>query len=170
MLGYVDECRIMNHMKIYIARGKGIGTTELGAFDAALNDSGIANFNLIRLSSVIPPSTEVVEVDRIPEIDGEWGDRLYVVQAHYETSIVGGVAAAGVGWVIDETGKGLFVEHEGDSEEYVKTSIEKTLSDLVKTRQADFGKIYMMVETAECKKEGEPVAAMVTAMYKAESW
>lgn len=58
-------------MKIYIAPGKGVGATELGAFDAALNDSGIANFNLIRLSSVIPPLTEVVEVDRIPQIDGE---------------------------------------------------------------------------------------------------
>ena len=157
-------------MKIYIAPGKGIGTTELGAFDATLNDSGIANFNLIRLSSVIPPSTEVVEVDRIPEIDGEWGDRLYVVQAHYETSIVGGDASAGVGWVIDDTGKGLFVEHEGDSEEYVRTSITKTLTDLMNTRETDFGKIYMMVETVTCEDALKPVAAMVTAVYTAESW
>lgn len=158
----------MEHMKIYIAPGKGIGTTELGAFDAALNDSGIANFNLIRLSSVIPPSTEVVEVDRIPSIDGEWGDRLYVVQAHYETSTPGGQAWAGVGWVIDDSGKGLFVEHEGESEDYVRTSITNTLNDLMKTRETDFGKIYMMVEGATC--EDRPVAAMVTAVYKAESW
>ena len=155
-------------MKIYIAPGKGVGTTELGAFDAALNDSGIANFNLIRLSSVIPPSTEVVEVERIPEIKGEWGDRLYVVQAHYETSVPGKEAWAGVGWVIDETGKGLFVEHEGESEEFVRTSITHTLSDLMKTRETDFGQIYMMVEGATCDEH--PVAAMVTAVYKAESW
>lgn len=155
-------------MKIYIAPGKGVGTTELGAFDAALNDSGIANFNLIRLSSVIPPNAEVVEVDSIPKIDGEWGDRLYVVQAHYEASLPGKEAWAGVGWVIDESGKGLFVEHEGESEEFVRTSITNTLNDLQKTRNMDFGQIYMMVAGITCEKQ--PVAAMVTAVYKAESW
>lgn len=155
-------------MKIYIARGKGKGTTELGAFDAALNDSGIANFNLIRLSSVIPPNTEVVEVDKIPAIDGDWGDRLYVVQAHYETSTPGVGAWAGVGWVIDESGKGLFVEHEGETEDFVRSSITNTLNDLMKTRGKDFGQIYMMVEGATC--EDRPVSAMVTAVYKAEPW
>lgn len=95
---------------------------------------------------------------------------MYVVQAHYETSVVGGDACAGIGWVIDETGKGLFVEHEGDSEEYVRTSIMKTLNDLMKTRATDFGKIYMMIETITCTDKRKPVAAMVTAVYKAESW
>ena len=155
--------------KIHIAPGKGTGTTELGAFDAALNDSGIANFNLLRLSSVIPPNVEVVEVDTIPKIDGEWGDRLYVVQAHYETSVPGVEAWAGVGWVIDdESGEGLFVEHEGESEDFVRTSITNTLNDLMKTRERNFGKIYMMVEGTKCVDR--PVAAMVTAVYKAESW
>lgn len=156
-------------MNIHIAQGKGVGTTELGAFDAALNDSGIANFNLIRLSSVIPPNAVIIEEeDKIPEIKGEWGDRLYVVQAHYETSTPGVGAWAGVGWVIDESGKGLFVEHEGESEDFVRTSITNTLNDLMKTRGKDFGEIHMMVEGIVC--EDKPVSAMVTAVYSAEPW
>lgn len=155
-------------MEIYIAPGKGVGTTELGAFDAALNDSGIANFNLLRLSSVIPPSAQVIEIDKIPPIEATWGDRLYVVQAHYETSLPNEEAWAGVGWVIDDEGKGLFVEHEGTSEEFVRESITHTLNDLMKTRGKDFGKIYMIVEGITCADR--PVSAMVTAVYEAESW
>lgn len=156
-------------MKIYIARGKGTGTTELGAFDAALNDSGIANFNLLRLSSVIPPNAEIIEEDdKVPPIKGEWGDRLYVVQAHFETSVHGEEAWAGVGWVVDEKGKGLFVEHEGESEDFVRTSITDTLNDLMKNRGRDFGQIHMMVEGISCKDR--PVCAMVTAVYDAEPW
>ena len=43
-------------MKLYIAKAIGRGSTELAAFDAALVGAGVANFNLIRLSSVIPPA------------------------------------------------------------------------------------------------------------------
>jgi hypothetical protein len=40
-------------MEIYLSTGIGEGPTPLAAFDAALN-AGIANYNLIVLSSVIP--------------------------------------------------------------------------------------------------------------------
>ena len=53
-------------MKLYLAKAIGRGSTELAAFDAALVGAGVANFNLIRLSSVIPPDGEVVEVERCP--------------------------------------------------------------------------------------------------------
>ena len=80
----------------------GQGTTELSAFDAALVGAGVANFNLIRLSSVIPPNGEVVEVDRCPFSHGaSWGDRLYAVYAEQRTSIPGQQVWAGVGWVQD---------------------------------------------------------------------
>ena len=38
-------------LDISITSGLGQGPTTLAAFDAALRDAGIANFNLIRLSS-----------------------------------------------------------------------------------------------------------------------
>ena len=102
----------------YIARAIGRARTELAAFDAALVTVRVASYNLIRLSSVIPPNREVIDVDRCPLDDhGAWGDRLYCVYAGQRTSTPGEQVWAGVGWVQDDrTGRGLFVEHEGSSE------------------------------------------------------
>src|SRR5882724_3759646 len=107
-------------MQIHVASGTGTGPTTLAAFDAALNDAGIANYNLLVLSSVIPPHTNVVVHDgRLDEtLPGEWGDRLYVVRAEQRADQPGEQAWAGIGWVQDpETHKGLFVEHEGHDEQ-----------------------------------------------------
>ncbi len=50
-------------MKIYISSGRGTGPTSLSAFDAALNEAGVANYNLIRLSSIIPPDSKIILQD-----------------------------------------------------------------------------------------------------------
>jgi arginine decarboxylase len=42
---------------IIITTGTAQGPTALAAFDAALLGAGVANYNLIPLSSVIPPMT-----------------------------------------------------------------------------------------------------------------
>ena len=69
-------------MKLTVAAAIGRGRTELAAFDNALVVVGAANFNLVRLSSVIPPHSTVVEAsDAPPRPQGTWGDRLYVVYA-----------------------------------------------------------------------------------------
>ena len=39
-------------MNIHVASGLGTGPTKLSAFDAALNAAGVANYNIIKLSSV----------------------------------------------------------------------------------------------------------------------
>ena len=102
-------------MKLYLASAIGRGSTELGAFDAALFRAGVANLNLVRLSSVIPPHSDVVVAGNAPvPVVGTRGDRLYVVFAEQRTSTPGTPVWAGVGWVQDATdGRGLFVEHEG---------------------------------------------------------
>ena len=157
-------------MEIHVASGVGSGPTELSAFDAALYEAGIANFNLLQLSSVIPPGSTVITHDeQIPKIEGGWGDRLYVVKADYRTSIPGVEAWAGIGWVIDETTKqGLFVEHEGENKEQVERQIEHSLQALMRTRNIDFGEVHMKVDGVIC--EQDPVSAVVIAVYKSETW
>src|SRR5476649_734323 len=102
-------------MTIDIAAGAGTGPTKLSAFDAALSAAGVANYNLIRLSSIVPPGSEIRTHDEpIQTQFGEWGDKLYVVMAEMRVDTPNAEAWAGIGWVQDhETGKGLFVEHEG---------------------------------------------------------
>ena len=159
-------------MKIHLTTGTGHGPTTLAAFDSALNSAGIANYNLIKLSSVIPPATELIlHDDTIPEntLPGEWGDRLYVVMAERRQDAPNAEAWAGIGWVQDEaTGKGLFVEHEGESEQHVRRDIEASLKTLMKTRGIDFGEIQMHVIGAVCVDE--PVCAMAVAVYQASDW
>jgi arginine decarboxylase len=48
-------------MILHIASAIGRAATELAAFDQALIGVGAADFNLVRLSSVIPPGSTVVE-------------------------------------------------------------------------------------------------------------
>ncbi len=159
-------------MQIHITSAMGTGPTKLAAFDAALNNNGIANYNLLLLSSVIPPESEVViQSSAIPSeiMPGKWGDRLYVVMAEERTNLLNEQVWAGIGWVQDpETKKGLFVEHQGHSETEVRNDITTTLQALMETRGIDFGEIHMEVQGAECK--GEPVCAMVVAVYQASDW
>jgi arginine decarboxylase len=157
-------------MEIHIASGTASGPTKLAAFDAALDSAGVANFNLLLLSSVIPSRSKIIEYDdKITDIKGEWGDRLYVVKADYRTSTPGVEAWAGIGWVVEETtGQGLFVEHEGENKEQVERQIEHSLLALMKTRAIDFGEIHKRVDGILC--EQDPVCATVIAVYKSEAW
>ena len=156
---------------IEVIRSSGTGPTTLAAFDAALIDAGIANFNLLRLSSVIPPDTEVVPaLGRATRATGEWGDRLYVVMAEICADRPGREAWAGIGWVQDEeSGKGLFVEHEGHDERRVRGDIEQSLATLVAGRpEHRFGPVQSVVHGVRCIDD--PVCGMVTAVYESEPW
>jgi arginine decarboxylase len=142
----------------------------LSAFDAALQAAGIANYNIIRLSSIIPGGSKVVEL-KGPQIKqpGEWGDRLYAVYAELRTDTPNVEVWAGIGWMQDEkTGEGLFVEHEGASEAHVRRDIKESLEALCKTRGIECGAIHMKVTGITC--EHLPVCALVMASYQAQGW
>jgi arginine decarboxylase len=156
-------------MKIKISSGTGKAHTKLAAFDAALHAAGIANYNLIRLSSVIPPGSDISVVNQITEQPGQWGDKLYVVMAEIRVDTPNMEAWAGIGWVQDKkTGKGLFVEHEGANEQTVRRDIKASLEALMGIREVSFGEINMEVIGRTCTHD--PVCALVTAVYQAESW
>ncbi len=157
-------------MIIKLASGVGTGPTKLGAFDAALNDAGVANYNLIRLSSVIPPKTKIEQSERaLNDLPGDWGDRLYVVMAEMRVDTPNEEAWAGIGWVQDkESGRGLFVEHEGYSEETVRRDIRQSLEALMATRNVNYGEIKMQVVGKVCTHH--PVCAMVVAVYQSSDW
>ena len=46
--------------RIILTSGIGIGSTKLNAFDNALLNAGIGNFNLLSVSSIIPPKAKIV--------------------------------------------------------------------------------------------------------------
>ncbi len=157
-------------MNIYISSGVGTGPTKMAAFDAALQAAGAANYNLLRLSSIIPPDSKIIEENGpISKHPGKWGDKLYVVMAELRVDTPNAEAWAGIGWVQNEkTGAGLFVEHEGSNEATVRRDIEQSMKALVDTRGMEFGPLNMRVAGITCLHE--PVCALVVATFQATGW
>jgi arginine decarboxylase len=158
-------------MNIRISDGIGLGPTELSAFDQALVHAGVANFNLIYLSSVLPPNSDVI-IDESPQPvppPGTWGDRLYVVMAQKRISQRNQEAWAGIGWMQDpKTKHGLLVEHEGHSEAEVRADIHHSLVALGRNRSMEFGPIQMHVVGTKCTDL--PTCALVVAVFESFSW
>ena len=53
-------------MKVSLTKGASEGPTKLNAFDNALLEAKIGNVNLIPVSSMLPPNTQLVEM---PELE-----------------------------------------------------------------------------------------------------
>lgn len=153
-------------LNISIRTGVGTGRTLLSAFDNALQGAGTADFNLVTLSSVIPPASRIRHVEG--PLAGDHGDLLFCVRAEAFADQPGDVAWAGLGWVTDETGGGLFVEHHGHSEASVVEQIEQSLEDMNRSRGGGYGEIQMTLASAECTDQ--PVCALVLAAYRVSSW
>jgi arginine decarboxylase len=154
-------------MNIPVTYGTGSGLTELSAFDSALNDAGVANYNILHLSSVIPPEA-VVEVKKTEPQPAEYGHRLYAVLSSKTEIEPGKEAWAGLGWIQDETGRGLFVEHQGGSEAEVKKLIRDSLGNMRQYRQNQYGEVQFKIVGIKCADR--PVCALVCAPYLSEGW
>ncbi|MDB5184186.1 MAG: pyruvoyl-dependent arginine decarboxylase [Candidatus Saccharibacteria bacterium] len=156
-------------MNINMSAGTGVGPTQLAAFDHALVNAGVANFNILYLSSVLPPGSNVTVIDEPHAPEGDWGDKLYVVMAQMRTSQRNQEAWAGIGWIQDEeTKKGLLVEHEGHTEGEVRADIQNSLQALAQNRGMKFGPINMHVVGKKCVSL--PVCALVVAVFETEPW
>jgi arginine decarboxylase len=155
---------------IRVSAGSGIGPTRLAAFDSALRSAGVADFNLIRLSSVIPPGATVTTSPADDQIRGKHGDLLYCVYADAYASTPGEQAWAGIAWSRrdDGSGEGLFVEHSGASRPTVERDLRATLEAMSVGRAFNFAPAGSLVSSAECADH--PVCAVVIAAYCRASW
>jgi len=157
-------------LTIRITAGSGRARTSLAAFDAALRSAGVADHNLIRLSSVIPGGAVVEVCPAEDQLRGSFGDVLYCVYAVAHATERGDDAWAGIGWALaaDGTGRGLFVEHSGHSEEQVSNQITMSLDDMDSGREQKFSLEDTLLSSAHC--HGQPVCAVVVATYRTAGW
>ena len=154
-------------MEIRLTWGVGKGSTEISAFDNALYDAGISNYNLIRLSSIVPTSSKVI-IKKIDWNKKEHGDKLYVVLSDGIETKPGKEIWAGIGWIQNKEGKGIFVEQIGDSKKSLINSIKISLKEMQKNRSEKFGEINMKITNTKCVDK--PVCALVSAVFKSEKW
>ncbi|OHB18920.1 MAG: hypothetical protein A2666_05525 [Parcubacteria group bacterium RIFCSPHIGHO2_01_FULL_47_10b] len=154
-------------MDIYVASGKGVGDTLKSAFDEALFQIGIADFNIIYLSSILPQPAQIIE-KKYPAKEAQYANKMYAIVAQELTDIPGNEVWAGLAWARQKNGKGLFVESHGDSKAFVENYLQSTMLDLMKRRGKKYGEISYHVAGLTCKTR--PVCAMVAACYKSEGW
>ncbi len=169
---------LLSIMNIQIVKGKGSGKTELSAFDHALQDAGINNYNLIYLSSIIPPGSEVSFSDNFTAPDEDFGHRLYIVKAEKRSGKSGTAIAAGLGWYQKPDDKrGVFVEHQlsapsaEEAERQLRNQINNSLVDLCHFRGYpvdDKSLFNMSVSTLTVDEHAGCV--LVAAVYSSESW
>ena len=155
-------------LQINVSRGTGSGPTPLAAFDAALVDAGVANYNLLCLSSVIPPNA-VIRHSKPTARSDDFGRRLYVVMSQMRQCEPRRQAHAGIAWIQEgDSGLGLFVELHDENRDRLEHDLHRTLESMRRHRDADFGPVQVAIASTQCLQV--PVCALVVAVYACEPW
>lgn len=95
-----------------ISKGKGTSVNGLPSFDKALLDAGVGNYNLVRLSSILPANCEWVDVEDITDHLRE-GSLLPTAYSTITSDIEGDVIVStiGVGIPVDGSRVGVIMEY-----------------------------------------------------------
>ena len=138
----------MLYRNFFVVSGKGLSkTSRLNAFDAALVDAGIAQCNLVPVSSILPEGATEVEPREI-----ETGSITFTVLARCDGT-GGDLIGAGIGWAFVQDSKskkeyGIVVEAMGDkSEEGIGIDLESRLLEMAKARSVTMNRKGKRVET-----------------------
>lgn len=163
-------------MTITVVSATGSGRTKLSAFDNALKKSGVFNYNIIQLSSVIPTGTHIIKKSVYVSKAEETGFRLYVVKADIRSTDPDTFITAGLGWYQFKDYSGVFVEHEleGHTAKSVEGALTKkiatSLADLCQFRGEKFSEKNIGISIAVSNPESQPRCALTLAIFKAVPW
>ena len=111
----------MIHTKSFLTKGVGIHRDKLASFELALRDAKIEKYNLVSVSSILPPNCKVV-----PREEGleslRSGEIVHCVLAKNQTNEPYRLLAAAVGTAVpvNEENYGYISEHQSFGEDEVK--------------------------------------------------
>jgi arginine decarboxylase len=94
--------------KVAATAGSAEGGTALNAFDNALLAAGIGNVNLVKVSSIVPPDVDIVDLPKIKP-----GAIIPTAYAAMTSETPGETLAAAVGYALpeDRTKAGVIMEY-----------------------------------------------------------
>jgi arginine decarboxylase len=126
---------IPTHM--FFTSGVGKHRRNLESFEAALRDAGIAQFNLVKVSSIFPPKCKIVS-RRVGLSKLKPGSIVFCVMADTRTNEPNRLASAGIGLALPANGEqfGYISEHHDFG------MVEKKTADFVEDMAAS-----MLAET-----------------------
>ena len=122
--------------KVFFTKGVGKHKDYLQSFEAALRDAGIEKFNLVSVSSILPPNCKIV-----PKEEGlkslSPGQIVYVVMARLATNEPNRLIASAIGAAIPADGMayGYLSEHHefGETDEKAGEHAEDIAAEMLAT-------------------------------------
>lgn len=172
----------------FIVKGKGYHKTKLGSFEVALRTAGIAKFNLVEVSSIIPPfCIEVPKEEGLSRLRA--GEIVYIVKCRASSnkydrmlSVSIGLAkpaeSSNYGYIFEHHGIGVKPEKVGEYAENLAAEMLATALGVSFNPSADYnekkeilqndGKIKEtknIIESATVKEEGEWLTVLAAAVF-----
>lgn len=145
----------------FVTSGRAVSpTSELNAFDLALKNAGIAQYNLVPVTSIIPPNCkEEKEPTRMVE-----GTITFAVVARMDGS-EGTIISAGIAWAWEKNKSyGIVAEAHGHMDkDGLRSLLEWKIKEMAKIRNIEIGEIRYRVESLKIPMDnyGSVVAALV---------
>ncbi|SMD31156.1 pyruvoyl-dependent arginine decarboxylase [Picrophilus oshimae] len=103
--------------KVFFTRGIGRGRTELQSFENALRSAGIAQFNIVSVSSILPPRAEIISKDDGLKLLNP-GQILFTVLARNSSNELNRMISSAIGYAVpsDRDHWGYLSEHHAYGE------------------------------------------------------
>lgn len=98
--------------KVFFTNGVGVHKEKLVSFEMALRDAGIQQFNLVTVSSILPPACQIVSKNKgLQELHA--GEVVFCVMSRNESNEPNRLMAASVGMAVpdDKNQHGYISEH-----------------------------------------------------------
>ena len=121
---------------LFLTRGTGTHREKLASFELALREAGIECYNLVSVSSILPPRCEFVEL-----VDGtgllQPGQVVPVVMARSDSNVPGTLVSSGVGVAVPRNRDhyGYLSEHHatGMGEQEMEDYVEDLAAEMLAT-------------------------------------
>ena len=146
--------------EFFVTSGKAVSSVSvLNAFDHALTNAGIAECNLVQVSSILPSECREVALRAMPA-----GSITHTVMARIDGS-EGMTISAGVAWAWEKGRRyGLVVEAQGQMDQKsLKATLEWKLKEMAETRKIELSDINHRTDllTVPLRNYGCVVAAVI---------
>ena len=156
--------------KVFFTSGAGRHTERLISFESALREAEISQYNLVKVSSIIPPGCEVVDKDVGRELLSP-GEIVFCVLSHIMSKEYPRVIHASIGCAIpnDPIGYGYLSEYnniDGDAEDAGSHARDMAVSMLDASRKlpAD-ASTWHLTESSQTSDDGSWTCVCVAAIF-----
>lgn len=106
--------------KVFFTKGIGIDDDQLFSFEKALRDAGIEKFNLVPVSSIMPPNVEIIDKEEGLKYLNP-GQIVFCVLSRFTSNEINREIYSSIGYAIPENRNynGYITEYHGYTENFI---------------------------------------------------